>query len=100
MSNEELQESLNEAMRVNARLMSELQQVKRSANDISQDREQLASQVEQFLTYMEDAHSTLGFLSTHLRGRMGEAALLDMAEKADDWREFCDQIRQQAKVER
>jgi hypothetical protein len=35
---------------------------------------------------LKDAYENIGFLSTHLRGRMGEQALLEMAEKADKWK--------------
>jgi hypothetical protein len=34
---------------------------------------------------LDGAAKTVGFLSYHLRGRVAEEALLDMAAKADEW---------------
>lgn len=50
---------------------------------LTAERDALAAQVEALRGAAEDAAESLGFLSHHLRGRMGEAALMDMAEKAD-----------------
>ncbi len=36
---------------------------------------------------LKEAENTIRFLSNHLAGRMGEAALSDMEMKADDWAE-------------
>lgn len=43
----------------------------------------LQAQVEQLRESASEAQESLGFLSHHLRGRIGEAALMDMAGKAD-----------------
>lgn len=50
---------------------------------LESERAALAAKVEALRDAAEDAAESLGFLSHHLRGRMGEAALMDMAEKAD-----------------
>lgn len=47
------------------------------------ERDALATHVEALRDAATDAANALGFLSHHLRGRVGEASLLDMAEKAD-----------------
>lgn len=39
----------------------------------------------ELLEALEKASETVGHLSSHLRGRMGEAALLELAQLADEW---------------
>lgn len=53
--------------------------------------EELQAQVEVLRQALSDAQQNIGFLSHHLRGRMGEAALMDMAEKADSWADILNQ---------
>lgn len=50
---------------------------------LERENSELKSQVDSLLEPAVEAAEALGFLSHHLRGRMGEAALMDMAEKAD-----------------
>lgn len=76
-----------------------------SENAIRADRagikcQRLSAQVGQLRDALTDAAETIGFLSHHLRGRMGEAALMDMAEKADDWSEIAKLTPTQCLAER
>ena len=50
---------------------------------IERENFELKAQVDRLLEPAAEAAEALGFLSCHLRGRMGEAAIMDMAEKAD-----------------
>lgn len=52
-------------------------------DELLAERDALATHVEALRDAATDAANALGFLSHHLRGRVGEASLLDMAEKAD-----------------
>lgn len=52
-------------------------------NRLAQENEALKARVEQLRESAQEAANALGFLSFHLRGRIGEAALMDIAEKAD-----------------
>lgn len=67
-------------------------------NSAMVERDAFASQVERLLSCLQDAHLSLGFLSTHLRGRMAEQALLAMAKEADEWKELCQIIRNYTKA--
>lgn len=55
----------------------------KSYEELLAERDALAAHVEALRDAATDAANALGFLSHHLRGRVGEASLLDMAEKAD-----------------
>jgi hypothetical protein len=49
------------------------------------ERDSLVAQVVTLRKAVAEAKQVVGFLSHHLRGRMAEAAIIDMAEKADSW---------------
>lgn len=55
----------------------------KTIEQLQEENAALMAQVEALREHASDAAGALGFLSHHLRGRMGEAALMDMAEKAD-----------------
>lgn len=46
----------------------------------------------QLLDYLEDAHSHIGFLASHLYGKIADDARHAMATKADTWREYCEKL--------
>jgi hypothetical protein len=52
---------------------------------LTAERDALQARVELLRDALSEAQQTIGFLSHHLRGRMAEAAIIDMAEKADSW---------------
>ena len=64
-------------------------------DELLAERDTLAAQVEALRDAAADAANALGFLSHHLSGRVGEAALLDMAEKADAVSEALSETPQQ-----
>ena len=53
--------------------------------DLTAERNAALAQVEQLRKCLTEASETVGFLSYHLRGRMGVNALTDLAQKADKW---------------
>lgn len=60
-------------------------------------KKQLANaknQNQQLLTYLEDAHAHIGHLASHLAGRIGDTARFEMAKRADEWREYCEKLRE------
>lgn len=56
---------------------------KKMFDNLQSDNRQLKVQVEQLLKPAKEAAEALGFASHHLRGRVSEKMLMDMAEKAD-----------------
>lgn len=58
-----------------------------SIADLTRKNSGLMAQINNIHESATEAHEALGFLSHHLRGRMGEAALMDMAEKSDALKE-------------
>ena len=52
-------------------------------------------QNEKLLTYLEDAHEHIGHLSAHLAGRIAVGARFEMAKRADEWRVYCEQLREE-----
>jgi hypothetical protein len=69
----------------NRQLSAELRTAKDENDALKAERDALAAQVEVLKVSLSEAQQTVGFLSHHLRGRMGEVALIDLAEKADHW---------------
>lgn len=53
------------------------------------------NQNQQLLAYLEDAHAHIGHLASHLAGRIGDTARFEMAKRADEWREYCEQLREE-----
>jgi hypothetical protein len=47
--------------------------------------EELAAQVEVLRNHLGDARQTVGFLSHHLRGKLSDTALIELAGRADYW---------------
>lgn len=56
---------------------------KKMFDNLQRHNQQLKAQVEQLLKPAKEAAEALGFASHHLRGRVSEKMLMDMAEKAD-----------------
>lgn len=68
--------------RAHVRMQQRVSVIERNSKQAEEIKE-LKAQVEQLRESASEARNWLEFLSYHLRGRMENAALMDMAEKAD-----------------
>ena len=58
---------------------------------LDNSKETLIKRIAELEKALTDAHENIGSLAMHLHGRMAEGALLEMATKADEWKELLEQ---------
>ncbi len=62
--------------------MAELQDI---IDKMQPEHDGLAAQVEVLRNHLGNARQTVGFLSHHLRGKLSDTALIELAGRADYW---------------